>query len=150
MAASSRYAVAVHALTLLASSAEPLTSEFIASSVNTNPVVIRRVLSALRAARLVASQGGAKGGWTLLRAPEAITLRDVYRAAGDASPFRFPERAPNPDCPVGSTIQRALGAEFERALQGLEAVLGQSTIADMLRQTAARRTAESKARQRNP
>src|SRR5437763_13957245 len=110
---SSRFAVAVHALTLLGSEDGPLTSEFIAGSVNTNPVVIRRVLAALRTAKLVASKGGASGGWRLTRAPSAITLRDVYRAVEGPSLFALPEQPPNPACPVGSTIQAALTREFE-------------------------------------
>ena len=138
MSDSSRFAVAVHAPTLLASADRPLTSERIAGSVNTNPVVIRRVLAALRTARLVASKGGAGGGWRLTRASEAITLRDVYRAVEGPRLFAFPSQAPNPDCPVGSTIQSALQRQFELALQGMEAALGHANIADMLRQTRGR------------
>ena len=146
MIESSRFAVAVHALTLLSAEGRALTSEHIAGSVNTNPVVIRRVLAALRKARLVGSKGGAGGGWHLRRAPEAITLRDVYRSVEGPELFAFPPHAPNPACPVGSTIQVALAKEFERALQGMEASLAKSTIAGMLRQTAA---GESRRRVRN-
>ena len=65
---STRFAVAVHTLTLiLQGQGEPVTSEAIAGSVNTNPVVIRRVLGALRGADLVLSQGGNGGGWRLTR-----------------------------------------------------------------------------------
>ncbi|MBV9496028.1 MAG: Rrf2 family transcriptional regulator, partial [Acidobacteria bacterium] len=48
MTQSSRFATAVHILTLLAGeNEEPLTSDYIAGSVNTNPVVIRRLLGIL-------------------------------------------------------------------------------------------------------
>jgi len=146
MSENSRFAVAAHALTLLSLENRPLTSEYIAGSVNTNPVVIRRVLAALRTARLVASKGGARGGWRLTRAPEAITLRDVYRAVEEPRLFGLPGQPPNPDCPVGSTIQPLLNRQFELALQGMEASLGRATIADMLRQTGA----ESVSALRNP
>ena len=146
MSENSRFAVAAHALTLMSLEARPLTSEFIAGSVNTNPVVIRRVLALLRSARLVASKGGARGGWRLTRAPEAITLRDVFRATEEPRLFSFPGQPPSPLCPVGSTIQPILGRQFELALQGMESALGRSTIADLLRQTRA----ESNPAQRNP
>ena len=56
MSTSSRFAVAVHILTLMAwSEDEPLKSEQVAESVNTNPVVIRRMLCELSEANLVVS-----------------------------------------------------------------------------------------------
>ena len=70
MSTNSRFTIAIHVLTLLARSrAEPVTSEYIAASVNTNPVVIRRALAGLRAARLVSSQvaTAAAGGWLATR-----------------------------------------------------------------------------------
>jgi DNA-binding IscR family transcriptional regulator len=135
MSENSRFAVAVHALTLMSLEKRPLTSEFIAGSVNTNAVVIRRVLADLRTARLVASRGGAGGGWRMLRAPEAISLRDVYRAVEAPRLFGLPGQPPNPSCPVGSTIQPLLSRQFELALQGMESALGRTTVADMLRES---------------
>src|SRR5436190_15480678 len=81
MSTSSRFAVAVHILTLMAwSDDEPLKSDQVAESVNTNPVVIRRMLLELSEANLVNSQTGATGGSRLSRKPEEITLQDVYHA----------------------------------------------------------------------
>ena len=134
MNTSSRFAVATHMLTLLAQNREataPVTSEYIAGSVNTNPVVIRRVLGALRAARLVASQGGNGGGWRLMRDPETITLRDVYRAVEDETLFPLHHRPPNPSCPVGRHIQHALTQHFTAATQAMEDELARTTIADV-------------------
>lgn len=138
MSSSSRFAVATHILTLLAqSSDEPTTSEYIADSVNTNPVVIRRLLGALRTAQLVTSQGGNGGGWRLTRMPEAITLRDVYCAVEDDVLFPLHHRPPNPNCPVGRHIQQALVGHFNAASQAMEAELARTTIADMLREVRA-------------
>ena len=95
MQISSRFSVGVHVLTLLASNpaGELLTSDRLANSVNTNPVVIRRILGQLKKAGLVEVRAAA-GGTYLRRDPATITLLDVYRAVDvvearlGTSPFR--------------------------------------------------------------
>lgn len=137
---SSRFAVAIHVLTLLTQNPdEPATSAYIAGSVNTNPVVIRRVLGGLRRAGLVRSQGGAGGGWRLARDAETITLRDVYRAVEEEDEAVFPlhHRPPNPNCPVGRHIQRALAVHFAAATRAMEDELARRTVADVLREVRA-------------
>src|SRR6266571_4546006 len=101
----SRFAVAVHVLTLMAwSDDEPLKSDQIAVSVNTNPVVIRRMLCELSDDKLVVSQTGSTGGSRLARNPEQISLLDVYRAVESADVFSLHPKRPNQRCPVGSSI----------------------------------------------
>jgi Rrf2 family protein len=135
MVSSSRFTVSIHTLTLLADGGgEALTSEYIAGSVNTNPVVIRRMLKLLRAARLVTSQGGPGGGWQLARPARGITLRDVYVATEGDTLFPMHPHPPNPRCPVGSRIQSTLAGHFDDARQALEKSLGDTTIADLLRE----------------
>ncbi|MBI5070965.1 MAG: Rrf2 family transcriptional regulator [Deltaproteobacteria bacterium] len=139
MKPNSRFTVAIHVLTLLAHEAggEPVTSEYIAGSVNTNPVVIRRLLALLRQAKLVRSQGGPGGGWQLTQPARAITLRDVYRAVQGDQLFPMHAGAPNPRCPVGAGIQAALGAPYAEARLALERQLGRTTVADLLRDVRA-------------
>jgi len=133
MTHNSRYTVAVHILTLLAHCGpELVTSEFIAGSVNTNPVVIRRLLASLRTARLVASQGGPGGGWQLLREPGRITLGDIYLAVEGAALFPLHASTPNPQCPVGKNIQAALAAVYQAAGQALVDQLARTTLADLV------------------
>ncbi len=135
MGNNSRYTVAIHVLTLLAyGGKEPATSEYIAASVNTNPVVIRRLLASLRAAKLVSSQGGPGGGWRLLRSPREITLRDVYRAVEGSTLFPLHSSTPNQHCPVGGKIQPALMSHFKAAQSALEKDLERTTIADLLKE----------------
>ncbi len=139
MMTSSRFAVATHVLTLLSQGGtEPLTSEYIASSVNTNPVVIRRVMGELRAAGLVTAQGGNGGGWRLAADPMTITLRDVYRAVEDEALFPLHHRPPNPNCPVGRHIQHALSGHFLAATRAMEDELARATIADVREEILAR------------
>ena len=134
MKPNSRFTVAIHTLTLLAHEAgkDPLTSEFIASSVNTNPVVIRRLLALLREAKLVRSQGGPGGGWQLMAPPKSITLRDVFQAVQTGELFPLHASTPNPRCPVGSTIQAALGTHYDDARLALERDLERTSIFDLL------------------
>lgn len=132
MAASSRFAVAVHILTLLAEAGgEPVTSEYIAGSVNTNPSLIRRLLSALARAGLTTSQLGTGGGALLARPADQITLLDVYRAVDEGEVFGLHEQ-PNPACPVGRNIQGVLQGRIESARRAMESDLEHTTIAQML------------------
>lgn len=133
MHTNSRFVVAIHILTLLAfRREEALTSETIASSVTTNPVVIRRTLGELRKAGLVCSQPGNRGGWRLLRAPERITLLDAYHAVQKGPPFAFPSQCPNPNCCIGKTIHQALTGVFDEVEQAMAQQLAQFTVADVL------------------
>ena len=103
-----KFTVAIHTLVTIASlqdrSDKFATSDNIAWSVNTNPVVIRRLVAKLRKAGLVTSQPGVGGGMQLTRSAEQITLFDVYNAIEDDD-LIFPLHAnkPNEECIVGGT-----------------------------------------------
>jgi DNA-binding IscR family transcriptional regulator len=129
----SRFSTAVHILTLLASMPdERLTSEFIAGSVGTNPVVIRRQLALLRKAKLVESQGARGGGWMLARKPEAIELSQVRDALGEEATFRMHRNDPSPNCTVGQYVRQALGVVYEDAEKAVTRSLQTRTIRDLL------------------
>jgi Rrf2 family protein len=114
---------------------ELLTSDQVAASVNTNPVVIRRSLGDLRRAGLVEVRHGAGAGWRLARAPEEITLLDVYDAVAQEPLFGMHRTEPNLECPVGRGIRPTLGHAYGRAEQAVRSELGRTSIADVLRQT---------------
>ena len=140
MSTSSRMTVATHALTWMAwvCPKRPdgiVTSEQIASSVKTNPVVIRRVLGSLRAAGLVESQRGQGAGWRLTRNPESITLRDVYLAVEPDPLIALHAAPPNQDCPVGRGIPPVLRDVYDRAEESMKTELAAVTIADVARET---------------
>lgn len=130
---SSRVAVAVHVLAILTwRRGEAVSSQQIARSVNTNPVVVRRIVGALRRAGLVEVQPGSAGGARLARAPEEITLLEVYRSVEDGEPlFALHPQPPCRDCGVGANIQSALCGVFGEAQSAMEAVLGRATVADV-------------------
>jgi Rrf2 family protein len=109
MAANSQFSMAVHILTMLANAGgRNVKSECIAGSVNTNAVVIRRVLSQLNHAGLVTSQTGAFGGTRLAKAPGQISLREIYKAVSCGEVFALHAKSPNQDCPVGKNIEAVL------------------------------------------
>ncbi len=89
MAANSRLTIAVHALAWMALAQQRgqpvLTSERVAASVNTNPVVLRRSLGDLRQAGLVEVRQGAAAGWSLAKDPEQITLSSARWVAASGS-----------------------------------------------------------------
>jgi Rrf2 family protein len=133
MAANSRFAIAVHILTMMAwAGDEPLKSEQVACSVNTNPVVIRRILCALQKARLVVSQTGAAGGSRLARKPGQITLLDIYRAVDAGELFSLHRQPPNDECPVGMNIEVVLEDILSEVGQSIERVLAKITIEKVL------------------
>jgi Rrf2 family protein len=135
----SRFAVAVHILTVIAhEGGEPVTSEYIAWSVNTNPSLIRRMLSQLTRAGLTRCQMGAGGGALLAKPAARITLRDVYRAVADGKLLALPRERPDPACLVGRNIQALLTERFDEATRALEDELARTTIADMQRAAAER------------
>lgn len=138
MRKSSRFVVAAHALAMLAyGKGEAMTSEYIAGSVNTNPVVVRRILSMLARAGLVITQEGAGGGVRLAKPAKAIDLRAVYLAVESDAMFALHPQQPNPACPVGKTIQSSLKPTLDAAEEALLDSLGNTTVADVLRRVRA-------------
>ena len=125
--------MAVHVLTVLAyKEGDRVSSGFLAGSVNTNPVIIRRLLLALQRARLVDTSKGAGAGSRLSRAPGRINLAEIYQAVEDPEPFTKPTRKPNEDCPVGHCIREALDRVFASAQGALERDLQRTTLAGLI------------------
>jgi len=133
MSTNSRFAVAVHVLSLMAwSGEEPLKSEQVADSVNTNPVVIRRMLLELADAGLVVSQTGSLGGSRLANDPAKTTLLDVYQALEYGGVFSLHRQPPSQDCPVGVNIETVLSDVLKEVDSAVEQVLEKITINDVV------------------
>lgn len=132
MTHNSRFAVSVHILAYLAfRSGAAVPSAEIAASVDTNPVVIRRLLSALAKTRLVSAQKGVTGGFSLSKSPAAISLLDIYRAAEPSPTHGLAHFTPNHRCPVGAKIEHVLGGIFAKAQTGMETELARVSLADV-------------------
>ncbi|WP_344582685.1 Rrf2 family transcriptional regulator [Streptomyces lunalinharesii] len=138
MGANSRVTVAAHALTWIGlyqrRGHEVATSEQIATSVNTNPVVVRRLLAQLRKAGLVDSRRGAGAGWALSRDLPTITLLDVYEAVEPGPIFALHPATPDPERVVGHGIAPVLGVAYDGVETALRAELARTTLEDVLRE----------------
>lgn len=138
MKITSRFTVAVHTLLVIDyfGKTNKVTSDFIAASVQVNPVVIRRALLSLKAAGLVDVKAGS-GGASIAKDLKEITLYDVYKAVDavenkEGSLFHFHEN-PNLDCPVGRNIHRVLDGHLADAQRAMENALKKVTLQDLTR-----------------
>src|SRR4051812_16484489 len=130
---STHFAVAVHVLTYLAAVAEQaraVSSEELAISANVNPVHVRRVLGPLRDAGLVSSRPGPRGGWGLAQRVEQIRVAEVWDLVTGDEPVLV-LHGPNPDCPVGRSVQDSLTDLDTRARSAVRAELARVTVADL-------------------
>ena len=136
MAANSRVTIATHALAWLELARQRgravLTSEEVAASVNTNPVVVRRSLADLQRAGLVRARRGNGAGFFLGRPAEAITLLDVWLAVSPEPLLALHHTEPNLRCPVGRGIRPVLTDLYDEATEAFRAALARRTVADVL------------------
>lgn len=103
----------------MAELSRPATSEWLAQAMQTNPVVIRRLMAGLRDAGFVASAKGHGGGWLLSCSLEHITLRDIHESLGAPELLAVGHREESPGC----LVEQAVNAALEQAYRGAEAVL---------------------------
>ena len=135
MPLSTRFAVAIHTAAMLAvlgDRGEHVTSEAIAKSVDTNPVVVRRVIAMLARRGLVAVRKGQHGGATLTRPPHQVGLDEIYRAVEPEPLFAIPIPGADHPCAIGRCVGAVLERFFHRAETGMLESLKSSTLADVI------------------
>lgn len=135
MQISSRFTIAVHIFSCIDTFEKEykITSDFLAGSVNVNPVIIRKLLSQLKAAGLVNVQRGS-GGASIAKPLEEITLLDIYNAVEcieNGELFHFHENA-NQDCPVGRNIHLILDGKLQQVQKAMESEMQKITLADVI------------------
>ena len=120
MQISSRFTMAIHMFACIDTfSDQKMTSDFMAASIGTNPVIT--------------------GGVTITRPLEQITFLDVYKAvecAPDEQLFHFHEN-PNQKCPVGKNIHHVLDKRLLEVQRAMEEKLSEMTLADVKKEIAA-------------
>lgn len=146
MQISSRFTIAIHVLTCINTfeKKRKVTSDFLAGSVNVNPVIIRRLLSQLKAAGLITVARGS-GGASIAKPLDEVTFLDVYHAVEcvDGELFHFHEN-PNVQCPVGRNIHSVLDGRLLQVQNAMESELKKITLADVVKDADRYIQAESK------
>jgi len=119
----------LHVLLHMAERDGPATSEVLAKAVDTNPVVIRRIMAGLRDRGYVRSEKGHGGGWTLACDLSEVTLRDIHTALGRPTLLAIGNRTEAPGCLVEQAVNAALDQAFHDAEAVLLSRLGEVTLA---------------------
>ncbi len=140
----SRLSGVLHVLLHMAEAPGPVTSEAMARAMQTNPVVIRRIMAGLRDAGFVHSEKGHGGGWTIARDLAAITLRDVYDALGSPALFAMGNRTDAPGCLVEQAVNAALDGAYVDAETLLLERFGSVTLGALSADFHARMVASGK------
>ena len=133
MQISSRFTMAIHMFACMDVFKDmKMTSDFMAGSIGTNPVIIRKLLQQLKAAGLIEVLRGT-GGVKIKRPLNEITFLDIYRAV-ECNPqeelFHFHEK-PNPQCPVGRNIHHLLDDKLQKVQKAMEDELSKMTLEDI-------------------
>lgn len=134
MQISSRFTIAIHMLVCMDVFKEEykITSDFLASSINVNPVIIRKIFSQLEDAGLIKVKRGT-GGASIVKSLNEITFFDIYQSVEcieENTLFHFHEN-PNPDCPVGKNIHNILDDKLLQIQAAMEQELKSITLADI-------------------
>lgn len=128
-----QFTFALHILSALAFAGEKMDSQALAASVNTNPVVVRRLLRALADAGLVTTFAGKNGGAALRRAPDKISLRQIYNAVEVRPVIAVSQRKPDPRCAVSCQMKSITTYVANGAEAALRRHLRQITLSQILR-----------------
>ena len=126
-----RFAISVHILTLLEAVKDDwCSSEYLAGSININPVLVRKELINLRKHGLIISKEGKSGGSKLAKLASSIFMSDVYDAVRPEHFLGKGINKPNPNCPVGQQINQHLDELYKESERALVVSLGKSTLAE--------------------
>ncbi|CAD7801149.1 Putative HTH-type transcriptional regulator YwnA [Chryseobacterium aquaeductus] len=124
-----RFATAIHIMTLLAKTPQEwLTSDWIACSINVNPVIVRKELKELRDAGLITSRLGKDGGTTLSKNAKDITISEIYDAVKNNEVLGKKNQKPNPACSVGKEINNHLSMLFAQTDLLVKNFLGDKSL----------------------
>ena len=138
MQISSRFTIAVHIFACIDTFGkdQKITSDFLSTSINVNPVIIRKILSSLKKSHLLNVQRGT-GGTTIAKPLDQITLFDIYQSVEcveNGELFHFHEN-PHNKCPVGKNIHNILDNKLMRVQKAMEDELSSITLKDVIEDT---------------
>lgn len=111
-----------------------LTSDSIAKMLDTNPVVVRRMMAGLRKNKIVESQKGHGGGWLLSKNIENISLLDMHEALGNTNLISVNLSDEKPQCLVEQAVNEALEQSVQEAKTVLYNRFKQISLADIAKE----------------
>lgn len=132
MRADFRLARMLHVLAHLHGREGTTSSEEIAQMLDTNPVLVRRMMGGLRNAGHVCSTAGRNGGWVLAKDPADITVLDVYEALEEPVIFAIGAHVDHPGCKLEKSISGALDVAMAQAAGVLLREFGQLRLSAFL------------------
>ena len=136
MAVNTQFSIAVHILAGLGyQCGGGATSGRLAGSVNTSPSFVRRVLAKLSKAGLVHTEKGKSGTCRLGRAPERISLLDIYKAVDAPRAIAIHSYPVEKSCPVSCHIKSALEKVQNKSQKALEKSLNEISLAEVIADT---------------
>lgn len=138
MAANSRFAVATHIMLSVAvkSDEELVSSAYLSSSVNTNAVVVRRILSDLQKAGLLETVFGRNGGSRLAKPANKISMLEIFQAVDEGDLFAYNPAKPNQTCALSCKMKSILEPVFKSANTALAKNLKESLLSDLVKKVA--------------
>ena len=132
---SGKFAITIHILTLLTKFPNDfLSSEYIAGSMNLNPVLVRKEIANLKAHHIVESKEGKNGGTKLSKAAQNITLKEIFEMTFENIGLGYAKNQPNPDCPVGKKINENLANLYAEMNEKISLQLNDITLEDFSNQ----------------
>ena len=132
----SRLSDVLHVLLHMAEHKRRVTSEALARAIDTNPVVVRRIMAGLREQGYVRSEKGHGGGWAIAADLDAVSLLDVHRAVGGPRLFAIGNEHPDAACAVEKVVNAAVEDALREAEALLVARLGAVSLAELARSFA--------------
>ena len=134
-----QFAVATHIMAALGIyPGGEIGSATLADSVKADPTFVRKSLSKLSKAGLVATTRGKSGASALARPAKRITMLDIYRASGAPPAFAVHAYPVEKRCPVSCNLKECMAAILGRAQESFEKSLKKITLAELIRQIRAK------------
>ena len=133
MATNTQFSIAVHLMIALGfDKGQPATSGYLATSINTSPSFVRRILAKLSKANLVSTTTGKSGSCVLAKSAEDISLLEIYKAVDAPPTFAIHDYPVQSHCFVSSNIEAVMKRVLERAQNSFEGSLAEATLAEVI------------------
>jgi len=133
MATNTQFSIAVHLMIVLGSKCEnQVTSNALASSINTSPSFVRRILAKLSKSGLVSTTTGKSGSCSLGKRTEDISLLEIYNAVDAPPTFAIHDYPVQSGCYVSCNIEATMRKVLARAQQSFESSLAETTLAEVI------------------